>query len=321
VKRLPRLSDFIGFFLVLTRGILFICASFFMRAAKIIALATVILAMFLPELKAQSNVVTLTNYVTVEVTNVVTDVVTNVVTNVVTITNVVPPVAALPAATNTATVVVKYPWESAVSAGLTMTRGNSRTLLYTGDFKTDKKTPENEFHLKLDGAYGSQDSQANVNNYGGTAQWNHLFTERFYAYLRTDALRDLIADLSYRVNVGPGIGYYFIKNTNTSLAFEIGGTAQFQHLGNDFDEFGTLRFAEKFEHKFNDHARLWQNVEMLPQVDQLANSVINFEAGIETTITKTFGLKTYLDDTYQSQPATGRLRNDLKLVSAVYYKF
>jgi putative salt-induced outer membrane protein len=280
-----------------------------MRAAKVIVVAAATLVAFALNLKAQTNVITVTNFVTIAVTNVVT------------ITNVVPPAAALPVATNAVTGLKKYPWECSVAAGLTMTRGNSRTLLYTGDFKADKKTPENEFHLKLDGAYGSQDSKADVNNYGGTAQWNHLFTEHFYTYLRTDALRDLMVDLDYRVNVGPGIGYYFIKNTNTSLAFEIGGAAQFQHLGNDYDEFGTLRFAEKFEHKFNDHARLWQNVEMLPQVDQLDNSVINFEAGIETAITKTFGLKTYLDDTYQSQPATGRLRNDMKLVSGIYYKF
>src|SRR5262252_7867193 len=163
VKRLQWQGDFFRFFLVLTRGILFICASFFMRAAKTIGLAILILAVFLPELGAQTNAVTLTNYVTVEVTNVVT------------ITNVVSAAAAVPVATNAVTEVKKSPWEGSVSAGLTLTRGNSHTLLYSGTVQVKRKTPENEFLLGGNGAYGSQNSEATVNNYGGYSQWNHLF--------------------------------------------------------------------------------------------------------------------------------------------------
>jgi putative salt-induced outer membrane protein len=280
-----------------------------MRVAKVIALATVILAAFSLKLRAQTNEVTLTNYVTVEVTNVVT------------ITNVVPPAAAVPMATNAATEVKKYPWESSVSAGLTMTRGNSRTLLYTGTFQTKRNTPENEFTLGANGAYGSQDSQANVNNYGGFSQWNHLFTERFYSYLRLVALRDVIADLDYRFNLGPGAGYYLLKSTNTTLSVESGVGMQYEHLGNNYSSYGTLRLAENFEHKFNDHARLWEKAEILPQLDKYYNYVVNAEIGLETTLTRTLALKTYVDDTYLSQPATGRLRNDIKFVSALAYKF
>ena len=90
---------------------------------------------------AQTNVVTETNVVTVLVTNVVT--VTNVVASV-------PAPAPAPVAVD---LVKQYPWESSLSAGLTLTRGNSHTLLYSGDLQTAKKTPDNEYSLGLAGAY------------------------------------------------------------------------------------------------------------------------------------------------------------------------
>ncbi len=261
---------------------------------------------------AQTNIVTVTNVVYIMVTNVIT------VTNVVAATPAPAPAPATPVAIVMAT---KYPWVSSVSAGLTLTRGNSHTLLYSGSIATDKKTPDNEFSLGASCAYGSQNSVDTVNNYGGFAQWSHLFTERFYAYARADTLRDVIADLDYRFNLGPGIGYYLLKQTNTTLAVETGMGYQNEHLGDQYNSFATARLAERFEHKFSDRARFWQTAEFLPQVDKLQNYAINFEIGVEASITKTFSLKTFLDDNYQSEPAANHYRNDIKLISGVSYKF
>jgi len=261
---------------------------------------------------AQTNIVTVTNVVSVMVTNVVT------VTNIVAVPPAPAPAPATPAAVEMAK---KYPWVSSVSAGLTITRGNSHTLLYSAALATDKKTLDNEYSLGASGAYGSQNSIQTVNNYGGFAQWNHLFTERFYDYVRADANRDVIADLDYRFNLGPGVGYYLIKQTNTTLSVEAGAGYQYEHLGGEYNSFATARLAEKFEHKFSDRARLWQSAEFLPQVNKLQNYAINFELGMEASITKTFSLKTTLVDTYQSEPAADHYRNDIKLISGVSYKF
>ena len=66
---------------------------------------------------------------------------------------------------------------------------------------------------------------------------------------------------------------------------------------------------------------MWQTAEILPQVDRFENYVINFEVGAEAMMTKDFSLKTYLDDSYQNRPAAGKLKNDVKIVAAVGYKF
>ena len=266
---------------------------------------------------AQPATVTVTNYVIVLVTNVVT------------ITNIVPPAPLATAAAAIAATVPpapaikpKHPWQSSVSAGLTLTRGNSDTMLFTADFLTQRKTPFNEYTISLGGAYGNQDSKETVNNYKAFVQWNHLFTDRFYSYVRTDGLRDIIADVDYRLTVGPGLGYYLLKTTNTTLAAEGGAAFEAQRLDNESDQtFATVRFAERFEHKFNNRARVWQSVEILPQVDKFDNYVVNFEIGLEAALSKSFSLKTYLDDNYNSRPAADHVKNDIKLVTGIAYKF
>ena len=105
---------------------------------------------------------------------------------------------------------------------MTLTRGNSETALFTAEFLAAKKTPVNEYSFGITWAYGNNKSTETINNYKAFGQWNHLFNERLYGYLRADAVRDHVADLDYRFTIGPGVGYYFIKDSMTYLAGEAG---------------------------------------------------------------------------------------------------
>jgi putative salt-induced outer membrane protein YdiY len=285
--------------------------------AKICWWAAGMLAVSLLDSLAQPTTVTVTNYVTVTVTNVIT------------ITNIVPPApvahaaAAIAAAVPPAPAIVpKNPWQNAVSVGLSLARGNSDNIMFTAEYLAQHKTPFDEYKIGLSGAYGEQDSKESVNDYKAFGQWNHLFSDRFFGYLRTDGLKDVIADVDYRLSLGPGAGYYLLKATNTTLAVEAGGAFEAQKLdGKDDQTFATIRFAERFEHKVNDHIRIWENVEILPQVDNFDNYVVNSELGLEAALSKSFTLKTFLDDNYDNRPAPGKLKNDVRLVTALGYKF
>ncbi len=287
--------------------------------ARIHLCAAGILAASLIPATAQPETVTVTNYVTVTVTNVVT--ITNLVP--VPLTATAPAEATMVAGSPPAPAIApKNHWENAVSVGLTLARGNSDSMLFTADYLAQYKTPLDEYKIGLDGAYGDQDSKDTVNFYKGFGQWNHLFTDRFFGYVRGDGLRDIIAEVDYRFTIGPGVGYYLLKATNTTLAVEAGDAFEAQRLDDQGDKtFDTIRFAERFEHKVNDHVRIWENVEILPQVDKFDNYIVNSEVGLETALSKSFSLKTFLDDSYDNRPAPGKLKNDVRLVTALGYKF
>jgi putative salt-induced outer membrane protein YdiY len=215
----------------------------------------------------------------------------------------------------------KTAWNHSLSAGATLARGNTDTTLISADYTAVKKTPKDEYNGMLGMAYGEQDNKQTADNYKGSFQWNHLFTTNNYGYLRAEALRDYISDVDYRFTVGPGLGHYLIKGTNTTFA--VGGGVNFegQSLGNQGDTFATFRLADKFEQKINNHARIWQIVEFLPQVDRLQNYLVNFEVGAEAPFTKSLSLKAYLDDNFDSRPALDHVKNDVRLVTGMAFKF
>jgi putative salt-induced outer membrane protein YdiY len=217
---------------------------------------------------------------------------------------------------------VKYPWISSITAGLSLTRGNSSSELASLKFLSDKKTPVNEYSLDADGAYGSANGVQNNDSVHGFTQWNHLFSERLFGYMRLEGLHDDIASVRYRATYTAGMGCYFIKETQTTLAGEVGPGIVSERVGSTDNTFATLRLAERFEHKFTDnHARVWQSVEILPQVDKLSDFLVNAEVGAEAAVAKNLSLQVCLDDNYNTEPAAGFKRNDVKLVSGVSYKF
>lgn len=221
-----------------------------------------------------------------------------------------------------AVVVTKKPlWENSLSFGLTLTRGNSDTILTDLGFKAHRNTLTNEVTLSLEGTYGEDHSTKNNESLHGIGQYNHLFSDRFYAYGRGDGFHDGIADLTYRFTLSPGIGYYFIKRKNTTLAAEIGPGAVLEKLDGSRKNYMVARMAERFEHKVDDHTKIWENVEFLPQFDESRNFLVNAEIGVETTLTRKIDLRVDLQDNYINVPAPGSQRNDMKLLCGLVYKF
>ena len=212
-------------------------------------------------------------------------------------------------------------WDVSAAVGLTLTSGNSDTLTVNGNIQTSRKWEKNELNLGADITYGESDGDKNADSYGGYAQYNRLFTEKFFGYARVQGLHDGIADLDYRITLSPGAGYYFIKNEKTSLRGEVGPGVVFESQAGEEDSYMTIRFAERWDQKLSDTVKLWQGVEYLPDVEDWGRYVVNFEIGVEIQINKHLYQRTYFQDVYNSEPAPGRDENDLKLVAALAYKF
>ena len=275
----------------------------------------------------QTSTTTTTNTTTTSDATITTVTTTTVITNA--------PITA-PSVTNPPP---KNPWDASLALGLTLTRGISKTLLFSGTFDADKKWDKNELHFGAAGVYGEQTvetttgtttsshNDVTADSINGFGQYNRLFTERLYGYARVEGLYDRIAGIDYRLTISPGLGYYLIKNTNTMLRAEVGpgfvweqdaasGTNGISH-----QSYYTLRFAEKFEQKLSEHAKFWEGVEYLPQVDNFENYIINAEVGIESSMTKKLSLQAVLQDSYRNDPTPGKLPNDLRLIAGVKYKF
>jgi putative salt-induced outer membrane protein YdiY len=221
-------------------------------------------------------------------------------------------------------------WDSVASVDLALTRGNSRSFLATVSLNTQRKWEADELLFGGAAGYGNStvkdstgaETTSETQDYlKGFGQFNHLFTERFYSGLRVEGLHDNVAGINYRLTVSPLAGYYLIKQTNTFLSAEAGPTLVTQELGHDTSTYLAFRAAERFEYKFDTGAKIWQSLEWLPQVDNFDNWILNAEIGASAPITKSIDVRLIAQDSYNNQPAAGRLKNDLKLMAGIGYRF
>lgn len=215
----------------------------------------------------------------------------------------------------------KPKWERSVAAGLTLTKGNSDTILFTANAVGLRKWEQNELELGAAVARGENSGTVNTETFNGYLQYNRLISEKAYGMLRTEALHDSIADVELRLTISPGFGYYLIKQERRNLSFEVGPSFVYDRLGSGENSYMALRIGERFDQKIGERARLWQSLELLPQVDDLANFIAKLELGVEADLTEKMSLRVTLQDVYDNEPAPGRDENDIRLVSGVAYKF
>ncbi len=232
-------------------------------------------------------------------------------------------------------------WQTSAGLGFSYSSGNTENLLFTANLESQRKWEKNEISLGATGGYGKsqvkvtdpvtgnvdRDTEKNTDFIKGFGQYNRLFTERLYGYFRADALHDDIANVMYRITLGPGAGYYVIKEEKMTLSGELGPGYVFERLYDegagtyDNDDYATLRLSEKFEYKISDRARVWQFAEYLPAFEDFSNYTLNAEAGVEADLTRKLALRLVAQDTYRSEPAPGREQNDFKLLAGLNYKF
>jgi putative salt-induced outer membrane protein YdiY len=224
-------------------------------------------------------------------------------------------------------------WESVAAAGVTLTRGNSKTFLATAGINSTRKWEHDEALLGLSAGYGettSNPGKANsvdttTDNYiRGFAQWNHFFSENYtnwYAGVRFNGEHDEVANVDYRFTLSPLLGYFLIKQTNTFLALEIGPSGVTQRLGGEEKTYFAFRAAERGEYVFKNGSKIWESVEWIPQVDDFDNWIMNAEIGVSAPLSKALDLRLIAQDNYNNQPAPHRYKNDFKLIAAIGYKF
>ena len=220
-------------------------------------------------------------------------------------------------------------WKSSVSFGLTMARGNTDNTMASATASTEKRWYQNDLLFGGDGLYGETKTPGapkyteNAETLHGFSQYNRFFGEDFYGYGRVDGFHDGIADIKYRLSLTPGLGYYFITNKTAELSAEIGPGYVKEQLGDESESFATLRLMEIFRYNLSPHAKAWETVKVLPQINEFDNYLIIAELGNEAGLTKgnRLSVRTVLQDNYNNIPAADRLKNDLKLISSLVYKF
>jgi len=206
------------------------------------------------------------------------------------------------------------PFKGGIRFGVTLTDGNSETESFNVGFEYKHAWDEkNEIILDTDYNYGEADNDKNVDNGKADAQYNRFITERLFGHFHSSFETDDIADLDHRVIVGlgPGLGVQWVDTEDNLFATEIGFSYFDAKQAGVTDNGVLLRLAQRFEHRFNDHARFGQSLEYLPKTDDFGEYLLNAEAFIESGFTSRLSVRLAVENKHNSNPGEDIEKNDL----------
>jgi len=220
--------------------------------------------------------------------------------------------------------------ENRAAVGLSLTRGNSRTLQADFSVIAEHVSSPNETRIGAEGNYGetavvrtngTHATETNVQNAKLYASHRHLFGERYFRALNAELSHDDIADVDYRLIIGPGLGRYLIKDPARTLSVEAGLAYVRDRVGGVTDNRLAVRVLQRTDIKLNDATRLWEEAEYLPTIDDFEQYLVNVQFGVEAAMTARWSLRVMLQDKYNSKPDEDKEHNDLMLTAGVAYKF
>lgn len=200
--------------------------------------------------------------------------------------------------------------DPAIYLGLDLNSGNTENFGVNAGFTGKGALNEgSELLLGVDANYKEDtlvrggDSQTTTQTIEADAQYNWLFNDPWYAYASVKGFHDSIAEIDYRVNFGPGLGYYIIKDDTAEFAVEGGPGYQFEDSGDKSLSDPTWRFAERYTRDINEKTKFFQDLEYLPILEDWGDYVLNGNIGLETELASGYGLRIALKGILDSTPA------------------
>jgi putative salt-induced outer membrane protein YdiY len=211
-------------------------------------------------------------------------------------------------------------WKHTIAAGLSLAQGNSESRQVNIEATTSCKSDAAETRLGAVGAYGESEGATSEENARVHAQHDRTIVAGTYAYLNAELFYDKVAAVDYRVVVGPGIGHKLINSETSLLALEAGASYVEESLADEAGGGGlSLRVMQRYQHSLSGGARIWETVELLPELDFFAACLLPAELGVETAISKQLSMRIVLRDKYDGEPASGSEENDVSIRASLVF--
>ena len=227
-------------------------------------------------------------------------------------------------------------WTTALNAGLTMTDGNSETMAANVGLATEgEKDGLGSVIAGADFNYGestvsstatdpatgesvvTETEETTVENAKAFANVKKTLSPKTFAYVDGSVLYDDVALIDYRATLGPGLGFYLLKNDKRQLSLEAGPSYVWEKVDGASNDYLALRFAERYSCQATKTAKLVQSLEYLPEAEDFDNYLLTAEIGVEAAMNDHLSLRVVLQDKYDSTPAAGAERNDLSLIAGL----
>lgn len=232
--------------------------------------------------------------------------------------------------------------EWSVQGGLLATSGNTQSLAVTGGTafryrkKDDQLSAAAAVNYARAGTPAKGDKPATppdttVENYQAKVRYDRFVTGSFVAFLGVQGRRDRFAGLDLRLQVDPGVGYYFVDTKAIVFWGELGydfmrdirrDDALVQKDGSVLDKTATVHSGRAFlgyKNKLTEGTALSFALEYLQGLSKTEAYRFNGEMIVSAKLTKAFSLATSFAFRYDAAALPGKQKLDTVTAASLVF--
>lgn len=171
-------------------------------------------------------------------------------------------------------------------------------------------------------AYGRTDGDVSDNRMLASVKTDFDLTRRLYVYNAGGAGYDAVRKVDFEWEVGPGLGYHWVKRTNFVFRTEVGGNYKTQYLDeNEVTEAFYGRLAEDATWRVTPRLTVDEKVEYFPSLADAREYRFRVESNLKYALVNNLSFIVTVIDSYETETAQGVPRNDLQIRSSIGVKF
>lgn len=212
-------------------------------------------------------------------------------------------------------------WTSSAALNFTLAQGNSDNLFLGTTLDSTYRRKEHETFMALAYSYSENGGNTSSDSIRASIQHNRICDERYLIGGRLNYFRDDFADVNFRLIPTGSLGYYFIKNDEMTLSFEVGPGFTFEEVGGISDDFFTINAAQRFTWEISDRLTLSQNITGSIDPSDGNNYMLSAGANLDIDITPNLSWRIAAAWTKDNTPAEGRDYADSTLTTGISVKF
>ena len=219
---------------------------------------------------------------------------------------------------------VKVPpqWKGNVTAGYTITRGNSETDTANIDVDVSRRGEKDRITVKGAYLYGRQedpstgDDKITQDKWFASTKYDYFLYGKTYVFGAGRLERNKIADLDNRLSVGAGAGYQWLESDAMNLSTEAGlGWLYENYDEEDSSQSDVIaQLSYHIDRQLNEHVTALHDLSYYPALEDLSSYFLTTQVELRASITKTMfaSFKVVMD--YDSTPARNAEKTDLTYI-------
>ncbi len=218
-------------------------------------------------------------------------------------------------------------WKAKSKLSYVHTTGNTETQVFAGKVEISADATPNRYFAEAAGLYGKNSGDVNNSRWLAGARYERALTERLFAFVAADYLKDTYSGYDMRVTVGPGVGYDFLKSDVHTLKGLLSVLYAMENLhavpepDDDTENYASGKAEGNYTWQITEHLKFIQNADLSVSFKDTDVYFANSETGLEAKLSDHLSLGVSYIVNYQHAPPDGADDTDTIFLTSLVVDF